>query len=166
MTGDNDGGRWPLAWFLTFTLYGHWLHSDERGSVDRFHSTPDEPRVKPNAARHGYEQTLAGPAAPYLSPEMRASVTAAIREVCETRQWVLHAINVRTNHVHVVATGNVKAEVMMTTFKAYATRALRAAGLIGGGERMWTRHGSTRAVWNEQSLQNVWEYVTNMQDHE
>ena len=25
----------PLAYFITFTCYGNWLHGDERGSVDR-----------------------------------------------------------------------------------------------------------------------------------
>jgi REP element-mobilizing transposase RayT len=154
-----------MAYFVTFTLYGHWLHGDDRGSVDRDHATLESPSVKPNPARRGFEQANASEPTPCLTPEMRRVVTSAISNVCETRDWLLHAISVRTNHVHVVASGSVPPETMMTTFKAYSTRALREARMIANDRRLWTRHGSTKYVWTEQSLRNVWEYVTNMQDH-
>ena len=37
-----------------------------------------------------------------LDVEQRQSVDFAVHEVCIYRQWHLHALNVRTNHVHVV----------------------------------------------------------------
>lgn len=164
MTSRLPADSWPLAYFLTFTLYGHWLHGDERESVDRSHGVFDAPRVSANVLRQQYEQDRLSTPAPLLTPEMRAAVTAAITEVCDVRGWLLHTVNVRTNHAHVVASGQVEPETMVTTFKAYATRALRQRGLIAGQQRMWTRHGSTKYVWTERDLQNVWAYVTNGQD--
>ena len=48
----------PLAYFITFTCYGNWLHGDERGSVDRDHNAPgyefldaDEERLSFDHAR-------------------------------------------------------------------------------------------------------------------
>ena len=164
MDSELSHESWPLSYFLTFTLYGHWLHGDERESVDRLHAVFETPRLSPNAALREFEQDRASTPAPLLTPEMRAVVTAAITEVCDVRSWLLHAVNVRTNHAHIVASGEAEPETMMTTFKAYATRALRRRGLISGQQRMWTRHGSTKYVWTERDLQNVWEYVTNRQD--
>ncbi len=37
----------PLAYFITFTCCGTWLHGDERGSVDREHNTPGTPVLEP-----------------------------------------------------------------------------------------------------------------------
>ena len=163
--GDGSGDSGPLAWFITFSLYGHWFHGDERGSIDRANTTYLTPRFMREPAIQAFEQNLVGLRAPFLSQEMREAVTSAIAVVCETRSWQLHAINARTNHVHVVVSGNEDPERMMMTFKAYATRSLRAERLIAQERRMWARHGSTIAVWNQRELQNTWEYVTNMQDH-
>ena len=37
-----------------------------------------------------------------LTAKQRELVEQAIRETCEVRKWILLAINVRTNHVHLV----------------------------------------------------------------
>jgi REP element-mobilizing transposase RayT len=54
-------------------------------------------------------------------------VEEAIRETCEIRRWSPGAINVRTNHVHVVVTANCKPEKVLSAFKANATRKLKDA---------------------------------------
>lgn len=164
MSTEEVPEPWPLAYFLTYTLYGHWLHGDERESIDRLHAVFETPRLPPNDVLRELEQDRSSTPAPLLTPQMRAVVTAAITEVCDVRSWLLHAVNVRTNHAHIVASGHVEPETMMTTLKAYGTRALRRRGLISGQQRMWTRHGSTKYVWTARDLQSVWEYVTNGQD--
>ena len=46
------------------------------------------------------------------------------------RNWLLQAINVRTNHVHTVVSATRKAGLVLNAFKANATRQLREDGLI------------------------------------
>jgi hypothetical protein len=113
----------PLAYLITFRSYGTWLHGDERGSIDRFHNRyrspylPRSDRRKEVSARELKSKPVT------LSASQRQSVDDAIREVCDHRHWFLHAVNVRTNHVHsVVSIGNVKPERALNAFKAYATR--------------------------------------------
>src|SRR5882672_1304883 len=75
-----------------------------------------------------------------LNQSQRKVVELAIREVCVHRQYSLHAINVLTNHVHTVVTAPRKPEHVMDSFKAYATRKLREAGLLGRDVKPWARH--------------------------
>jgi hypothetical protein len=74
----------------------------------------------------------------------RRIVLAAICNVSAHRGWTLHAVHVRARHVHVVVTGAQMPERMMNDFKAYASRALNAAGFENSTRKRWTRHGSTR----------------------
>ena len=60
-----------------------------------------------------------------LNAKARRSVQKAIRETCDIRQWLLQAINVRTNHIHTVVSANRNADLVLNAFKANATRQLR-----------------------------------------
>ena len=142
----------PLAFLITFRCYGTWLHGDERGSVDRrkFHryGTPDMPA---NRRLTEDEKDELRHAAITLNETQRVVVESAIREVCDHRGYGLLAVNVRTNHVHSVVTASCKPEHVMDTFKAYATRRLREAGLLGPDTKPWARHGSTPYLWTEEA---------------
>jgi len=96
----------------------------------------------------------------------RRNVEAAIREVCKVRNYGLYAINVRTNHAHLVVSASGKPELMMNAFKAYATRRLRSEDLVGESTKVWARHGSTRYLWTEQHIDSAVEYVVNGQGGE
>ncbi len=101
----------PLAYLISFRCYGTWLHGDERGSTDRFHNKYRSPFIPPNEKWHKHnKQKLSGPAVS-LEARRRASVESAIRETCDVRNWMLRAVNVRTNHAHtVVSIGTTKPE--------------------------------------------------------
>jgi REP element-mobilizing transposase RayT len=75
------------------------------------------------------------------------------------RGWTLHAINVRTNHVHVVVAGRDAPERMMTAVKARATRSLREARLVADAVKPWARHGSTRWLWTPDAVEAACRYV-------
>src|SRR6476661_4955052 len=94
----------PLAYFITFTCYGTWLHGDERGSVDDEHNAPESPVLSPDPERHARERMdLTEP--PYHLDSPRRRVTReALCEICVRKGWVLHAVHVRSNHVHIVVT--------------------------------------------------------------
>ncbi|MFA6046061.1 MAG: transposase [Phycisphaerales bacterium] len=92
-------------------------------------------------------------------------VAEVIAAHCEFRGWRLLACNVRTNHVHVVVgkCGTVTPEAVMGQFKAWATRRLREAGFVAGDAKVWTEHGSTLWINDEDSLGRAIEYVVNEQ---
>jgi hypothetical protein len=119
----------PLAFLVTFRPYGTWLHGDERGSVNRFRNQYNSPRLPPekkwldtNTQRLKKEIVI-------LDAAQRRCVEGAARETCEIRGWHLYAVNVRTNHVHlVVSIGDKKPETALNAFKANATRKMRESG--------------------------------------
>jgi len=98
-----------------------------------------------------------------LKASHRNSIGAAIRETCNIRRWLLHAINVRTNHVHTVVSANRRAGLVLNAFKANATRQLREDGLWLHPFSPWADKGSKRRLWNEQSVAGAIDYVVNGQ---
>jgi hypothetical protein len=99
-TPDNH----PLAYFLTFTTYGTWLHGDTRGSVDPAHAAFDSPVLEPNAMREETMRAHLRHRPVTLSAPLWTTVERAIRDRCQFRGWTIEAVNVRTNHVHAVIT--------------------------------------------------------------
>ena len=152
------------AYFLTWTTYGTWLHGDGRGSVDDGHNRRGMPLAEPDEGRVDREQGRMAEEPFVLDGKGRLVVDAAIRALCDRRGWKLVALNVRTNHVHVVVQATSHApEVVAGQSKAAGTRALQASGLIGGRTRVWTKRASTRWINDEASLAAVVEYVVNGQ---
>ena len=96
-----------------------------------------------------------------LDHEQRGVVEVAIREHCEFRGWQLHAVNARSNHVHVVVTADAAPEQVMNQFKAWGSRRLNELG--GKRERWWTKHGSTKWINDEAYLGNAVTYVMERQ---
>lgn len=98
-----------------------------------------------------------------LSPRARALVAGVIAEVCEHRRWPLHAVNPRTQHVHVVLSSPGEPERALNDLKAWCTRRLREARLVGVGA-VWTKHGSTRYINDADSFARAVWYVIEEQD--
>jgi REP element-mobilizing transposase RayT len=154
----------PLAYLITFRCYGTWLHGDERGSVGRRKTNVyGSPRITPSETLRRIDADAATRPPFELRADDRLIVETAIREVCTVRSYALYALNVRTNHAHSVVSNAGKPERMMESFKAYSTRALRAAGRIGPDEKPWSRHGSTRYLWTERHVELAVDYVLNGQ---
>ena len=153
----------PLAYFITFSSYGTRLHGGENGSVDRNHNQYGDDLIPPKPSLESYErQTQKNPTVMF-APEQRQIILEMIREVCCYRHWRPFAIHVRTNHVHVVVSLNVAPEKALHDFQAYATRRLRQACPILKDRKIWTRHGSTRYLWNRKKLMETIHYVVHEQ---
>jgi len=148
-----------LAYLITFRCYGTWLPGDERGYVDRRCNIRGHPMLKPNARLEAAMSRAMKQPAEVLEAPARAAVGAAIREGCVREAWVLHALEVRTNHVHAVLSTGVPPERAMVALKAWATRRLRREGLVGDNARPWSRHGSTRWLWSERAVHDACRYV-------
>jgi REP element-mobilizing transposase RayT len=156
--------KFPLAFLITWTTYGTWLHGDERGSFDHHGNyIPPDPRRYEAAAA----MLVEGPV--YLTPEQRAVVDALLVEACARRGWVLHARNVRTNHVHVVVSAPVDGEQVRAKLKALAAaRLTEHAGLQpspgkDGARKWWTEKGNIEEIWDDRGLESANRYVTELQ---
>ena len=147
------------AYFITFTCYGTWLHGDDRGSADRAHNLPGTPYLVGDEQRERSEFDSLKHPPMTLDEAQRRVVQDTVREVCQHRDWALLAAHVRPKHVHSVVLADATPEKVMNDFKAYATRRLREANLIGEETRVWTRHGSTRYLNDDDSVINATKYV-------
>jgi REP element-mobilizing transposase RayT len=150
----------PVGFFITFRTYGSWLHGDKRGSVDRrtFNrfGRPNRPQ---NTSLQQSDHRMSKAQAFRLNSRLRKLTESAISEVCAHRKVALYSVNVRSNHVHIVISARHKPEQMITAFKAYATRAMRMAGLISESDKVWSRHGSTKYLWTEDQIGEAVAYV-------
>ena len=151
-------------YFLTWTTRGTWLHGDERGSVDRDHNTRGSPLLPPDLhlKLSTQERLVRDPVR--LSVSQRSIASDAIERVCKHRNWSLLAMNIRSNHVHIVIEApDSKPEIVMGQLKSWATRDLREAGEIASKGRIWTNQGSTRWIKDGASLTAAIDYVLNHQ---
>jgi REP element-mobilizing transposase RayT len=149
----------PLAYFITFTCYGAWLHGEKITSVDLQHNVSGTEHLSFNLARAASVKKRMLEAPYLLEDTQRHIVLNTIKGVCTHRAWVLLAAHVRTNHVHVVIHALVSPESIINTIKAYASRCLNESSLEGNRINRWTRHGSTRYLWKEEEVEATIQYV-------
>ncbi len=155
----------PIAYLLTFRTFGTWLHGDERRSVRRNGNNRHVgPKVSASVPLRELMRESQKGESSILDPDQRKCVKAAIKEVCEFRNYLIRAMNVRTNHIHVVASAAVKPEKIVNDFKVYATRRLRSEGLCGPEEKIWSRGASTRYLWKPRHVEGAVDYVKYCQE--
>ena len=149
----------PLAYFITFTLHGSWLHGDERGSYRR-----GGKYIAPDQELYQQKRSITNQAMTFISNEQREVIENAIIEICRLKQWHLHEVNVRTNHVHLVVTAKeMIPERVMADLKARATFRMRKAGFLTTDQKLWTEHGSTVYLFTENNFLRACEYVRDCQ---
>ena len=154
----------PLAYFITFHTYGSWLHGRAEGSVDQEHRAYGQPFLPTNLNRETARQNQLKHPAYLLDEKHRIEVLASIKNTCLHRDWQVHALHVRQNHVHMVITAvTAKPEKVLSDIKAYATRNLRTAGLLGKDAPAWSEHGSTRYLWTEEQVVEKCHYTLHEQ---
>ena len=167
MTAFWNDNEIPLGYLITFRTYGTWLPGDERGSIDRYNNVYCGPLVPPNPILEQQARSKLKSEPLILNAIKRQAIRDAIVEVCENRDWLLRAINVRTNHAHtVVSIGLVKPRRALNAFKAYGTRKLRERGLWEYEHSPWAERGSKRWLWTETSIFNACDYALNGQGHD
>lgn len=88
-----------IAYFYTWTTYGTWLPGDGRGWFERGRGLRE-----PDGMRRLEAALRMTEGAVTLDDDQRRVVTETITAHCDLRRWALHAVNCRSNHVHVVVT--------------------------------------------------------------
>jgi REP element-mobilizing transposase RayT len=143
----------PLAYFLTWTTYGSWLPGDERFWTSRNHGhQPPDDRIK------RFSKSLMKEESVLLSDREREIVEQAIKDHCELKKWNILAINVRTNHVHVVLECDIDPKTAMQQFKMWATRRLNDESKHQR-KKCWSRGGSVKILHTDESVENTVRYT-------
>ena len=159
-----DDNEFPLGYLITLRTYGTWLHGDERGSVDAhgkyIYGTP---RILYNKNLQILmdEELRSEPF--ILNKQQILVVDAEIRDVCVRRNYLLRALNVRTNHFHAVVSAPNKPEMIANAFKSNATRSLRENGLVSLETVVWSRGRSRHYLWKPWQLAGAIDYTHNRQ---
>jgi REP element-mobilizing transposase RayT len=157
----------PLGYFITWSTYGTWLPGDDRGWVEyrRGWQFPNPILELESGARMTEDACR-------LTKEQRQIVEEQVAETCRYRGWTLHAVNCRSNHVHVVLTAARHPDEVRTQLKAWCTRRLKEferkcrTELDDSGirENWWAERGSQRYINDEESLEAAILYVRDGQD--
>ena len=158
MTGDI-----PLAYFITWTCYGTWLHGRAPGSVDAEHNRWGDPVLPPDPEREAEILSRLAEPAYCLDAPSRQVVLRTLQEVSSHRGWRLLAAHVRSNHLHVIVHAQCTPDKVMADYKAYCTRRLREAGFEPDRCHRWTENGSKRYLWKPEPLQAAMRYVLDEQ---
>ena len=149
----------PIAYFITITAYGTWLPGDGRGWIDyhRGWQMPAPVLELESKARMSEDFYLFDPAA-------RRIVEAQVAETCRHRGWILHAVNCRSNHMHVVVTApSVHPVKVRKDLKAWCTRRLKELR-DPARDNWWAERGSIRYLNSDESLHAATLYVRDGQD--
>ena len=164
--GSCDGSttmeinREPLAYFITWTVYGTFLRGDGRWWRKKKKGTqPPQPRLEEwHRDRLRHEIIL-------LSAGHRETVKSEIEDHCEFRQWHLWIANPRTNHVHVVVTApGFAGDVVRDQLKANCTRGLREQDQRFVDRPVWTVRGDWQCVNTDEDLELAIQYAGEAQD--
>ncbi len=95
--------------------------------------------------------------------ESRATVRDAIVATCAFRSWFLHALHVRTDHVHAIVEAECAAGRVLNDWKAYATRALRSKKLVESDRLVWAHGGNAVTIARPEGLRTAIRYVLEQQ---
>jgi REP element-mobilizing transposase RayT len=131
--------------------------------VDAQHNVYGTPFVAPHAEREqAAREAMVQP--PYvMSAAEREIVCKAIVDLAESKGWLLLAVHVRSNHVHVVISAERDPGRLMSDLKGRASRDLTLAGFDDAARRRWTRHGSTQHLFREDEVEAKIRYTLDEQ---
>ena len=154
---DDD----PIAFFITWTVYGTFLQGDERGWRKRKqgHQIP-QPRLaewRMERLKHTIE---------LLVTDQRMAINNEITRLSAFRGWHLWSHDARTNHVHVVVTAHgFSGSTVRDQIKANCTRVLRERWSIFVDRPVWTAGGDVQCINDESDLEQAILYVRDAQDN-
>ena len=149
----------PLTLFITWTTYGSWLPGDSRG----WRKWRSGQRLPQPLLEDWCRERMKEPPV-VLHWEHREAVENVCREHAQLRGWALHAISVRSNHVHIAVTAFGIPAKVRDQFKANGTRVLRQLSNPIANEKIWTKGGDVEFLDTEDDLQQVVLYITVAQD--
>ncbi len=150
----------PIAFFITWTVYGTFLQGDVRGWRRRRHGN-QIPQPKLATWRR---ERLKHPIQ-LLDETQQLVVENEIDRLAVFRGWHIWTKNARTNHVHVVvAARGYAGNKVRDQLKANCTRVLRDDCPKFIDRPVWTVGGDWQCINDEDELDQVVFYVSEAQD--
>ena len=150
----------PLAFFITWTVYGTFLQGDDRWWRDR-----DKGQRRPQPLLEAWHRDRLNHEIVLLTEEHRNVVSDAIRQHCQHRDWKLWEANPRSNHVHVVVSAaGFEGVKVRDQLKANATRRLRQTFSVFQERPVWTKGGDWKCVNSKEDLEQVILYASEVQE--
>jgi REP element-mobilizing transposase RayT len=150
----------PMAFFITWTVYGSHLQGDAPGwRRRRGGNQPPQSRLADwRRGRLKHDVIL-------LSAEQRMAVERECQRHCEVRGWHAWAFNARSSHVHAVITApGCSGKTVRDQLKANATRALRERWSVFRERPVWTVGGDWACINSDDDLEQLCRYVLEAQD--
>jgi hypothetical protein len=150
----------PLAFFITWSVYGSHLQGDELGWRRRRHGEqlPQSKLVLWRRERLKHNVLL-------LPVENRDVVSRECEGHCGHRRWHLWTVSPRSTHVHVVVTAaGYSGTTVRDQLKANATRGLRERWPQFRDRPVWTVGGDWKCINSEDDLEQAVLYVRDAQD--
>ncbi|QDT90804.1 hypothetical protein [Gimesia algae] len=150
----------PLAYFITFTVYGTFLQGDWRLWRSRGKgSQPAQPPLEQwHRDRLKHDIIL-------LGKQQRSAVENETARLCHFREWKLWTANARSNHVHVVVSVSAQAgDKVRDQIKANCTRVLRQDWPVFIDRPVWTVGGDWQCINSENELEQAVIYAGEVQD--
>ncbi len=150
----------PLAYFITWTVYGTHLQGDQRGWRKRRKGNQVAQPLLSDWRSRRLKYAIVT-----LTDPMQQAVESECQRHCAHRGWRLWAVNVRTNHIHVVVTATDYAgKTVRDQLKANSTRGLRERWETFYDRPVWTTGGDWECINDENDLEAVIRYVLEAQD--
>jgi len=140
-----------LGYMLTWTAYGSWLQGDRRKYVkDGQILDPNPSLERKNKENMKYPKVS-------LNAAQREIIEKAIIEESAGLNQKIHAIAVRSNHIHLATDCNfIAVASAVSHYKNAARLAMESNGFVG---RLWTKGFSVRYCFDEDQLNKVIQYV-------
>lgn len=154
----HDDG--PIAYFITWTVYGTFLQGDARGWRKRRkgHQLAQPRLAQWHRDRLNHQVLL-------LNGDQRVAVEEEIGRLADFRGWHVWARTARTNHVHVIVTAiGYAGKKVRDQIKANCTRVLRESWPVFRDRPVWTAGGDWQCVNTEEELEWLIQYVNEAQD--
>lgn len=141
-----------LGYMLTWTAYGSWLQGDKRKYVKNGRILDPNPSLETKNKKHmKYPEVT-------LNAAQREIIEKAIIDESAELNQKIHAIAVRSNHIHLVTDCNfISAASAASHYKNASRLALQSNGFAG---MLWTKGFSVRYCFDEDQLNKIIKYVS------
>ena len=143
---------------IIITTYGSRLQGSERGS----HRHGTGPVAPSHNLENFHRQIMTDGETVFSSSVIRAVVRDAILTTCREKRWLVPALNVRTNHVHILITtsANENMSYVVGALKSGVVEALSEFPEFRG-RKIWAEKSSVNWIRSPRYFQYAYRYVMN-----
>ena len=149
----------PLAYHITFGMYGSRLHGDARGTVDRSMNKPGDPIIGRDTDWEQIERSLLRFPPVVPTSHQRQFAESIIPSICNRGGWQFHTCAAQDDHVHALLTTTADAKTVRRLLKRWLGQALSERWPLLPDATWWAEGGSVKWIWDQQYFENVFSYI-------